>query len=109
VTSSEIWTWVVQAALAGGTAIGGLLLLPTKLGDKLLGFHFDRKLSDLKDAQQREVERLKEKIGHFADRGKHSNEIPSRRPDVGRIRGGRRRYARRSRAIPSTSRSKSNV
>jgi hypothetical protein len=53
VTSSEIWAWLVQAVPAGGTAIGGLLLLlPTKLGDKLLGFHFDRKLSDFKLPQK---------------------------------------------------------
>lgn len=73
--SSEVLSWLVQAGVAAGGALTALLLaLPGKLGDKLLGYHFDRKLADFKDRQEQEIERLKDRLRHFEDRGKRSNE-----------------------------------
>src|SRR4030081_3299790 len=50
------------------------IMLPTKFGEKYLSFHFDRKLADLKDAQNQKIESLKEQLNHLGDRGKRSNE-----------------------------------
>ncbi|WP_407158845.1 hypothetical protein [Bradyrhizobium sp. STM 3557] len=72
----EIVSWLLQTAVAAGVAgMGFVVLLPTKLGEKYLGFHFDRKLADLKDQQNQEIEKLKEQLAHFGDRGKRSNEM----------------------------------
>lgn len=67
--------WFLQAALAGGAALATFVfLLPTRYGEKLLGYHFERKLQALKDTQNRQIEELKEKLAHLGDRGKRSNE-----------------------------------
>jgi hypothetical protein len=71
----EIVSWLVQTAVAAGVAATAFfVLLPTKIGEKYLSFHFDRKLADLKDAQNQKIEALKEQLSHFGDRGKRSNE-----------------------------------
>jgi hypothetical protein len=67
--------WFLQAALAGGAALATFVfLLPIRCGEKLLGYHFERKLAALKDTQNRQIEELKEKLAHLGDRGKRSNE-----------------------------------
>lgn len=74
-TSGDVISWLAQAALAAGTAVGAFLLaLPTKLGDRLLNFHLDRKLAEFKERQEQQIERLKDRLRHFEDRGKRSNE-----------------------------------
>jgi hypothetical protein len=40
-----------------------------------VAFQFDKKLTDVKDAQNKEIERLKEQLSHLGDRGKRSNEM----------------------------------
>jgi hypothetical protein len=71
----EIASWLLQTAIAAGVAATAFfVLLPTKFGEKYLSFHFDRKLSDLKDAQNQKIEALKEQLSHLGDRGKRSNE-----------------------------------
>ena len=72
----DIASWLLQTAVATAAAATAFaVLLPTKFGEKYLGFHFDRKLADLKDQQNHEIERLKEQLAHFGDRGKRSNEM----------------------------------
>jgi hypothetical protein len=76
VSGAEIATWLLQTAAAAGVATTAFfVLLPTKFGEKYLGFHFDRKLADLKDAQNQKIEKLKEQLAHLGDRGKRSNEL----------------------------------
>jgi hypothetical protein len=71
----DIASWLLQTAVAAGVAaMAFFVLLPTKLGEKYLSFHFDRKLADLKDAQNQKIEALKEQLNHLGDRGKRSNE-----------------------------------
>jgi hypothetical protein len=75
VSGTEITAWLLQTAAAAGVATTAFfVLLPTKLGEKYLSFHFDRKLADLKDAQNQKIEALKEQLNHLGDRGKRSNE-----------------------------------
>jgi hypothetical protein len=75
VTGAEIASWLLQTAIAAGVATTAFfILLPTKVGEKYLSFHFDRKLADLKDAQNQTIEALKEQLNHLGDRGKRSNE-----------------------------------
>jgi hypothetical protein len=75
VSGTEIAAWLLQTATAAGVAtVAFFVLLPTKFGEKYLSFHFDRKLADLKDAQNQKIEALKEQLNHLGDRGKRSNE-----------------------------------
>ena len=75
VSGAEIASWLLQMAAAAGVATTAFfVLLPTKFGEKYLGFHFDRKLADLKDAQNQKIQALKEQLNHLGDRGKRSNE-----------------------------------
>ena len=75
VSGAEIVSWLLQTTIAAGVATTGfLVLLPTKFGEKYLSFHFDRKLTDLKNAQNQQIEALKEQLNHLGDRGKRSNE-----------------------------------
>jgi hypothetical protein len=75
VSAGDFASWLLQTAIAAGTASTAFfVLLPTKFGEKYLSFHFDRKLSDLKDAQNQKIEALKEQLNHLGDRGKRSNE-----------------------------------
>ncbi len=76
ISLGDIASWWLQTAIAAGAAATAfIVLLPTKLGEKYLGFHFNKKLADVKDAQNREIEKLKEQLAHFGDRGKRSNEM----------------------------------
>jgi hypothetical protein len=79
---------IITALLSSITVTGvfaGLLAFVPKIGDKLLEFHFDRKLAEfkgeldeklerLKGDQKKEIEGLKEKYSHLTDRGRRSNE-----------------------------------
>jgi hypothetical protein len=72
----EVASWLLQTAVAAGVALTAfVVLLPTKLAEKYLGFHFDQKLEGLKDQQNQQIEKLKEQLAHFSDRGKRSNEM----------------------------------
>lgn len=71
----NIASWLFQVVLTTGAASVVLLgLIPTKIGDKLLGYHFERKLTEFKTSQNEKLEQLKEQLAHLSDRGKHSNE-----------------------------------
>jgi len=75
-TSTEILSWLGQATLAMGGAFGLFMIaLSTKFGDKLIAFQFDKRLGVVKDAQNHEIEKLREQLSHLGDRGKRSNEM----------------------------------
>jgi hypothetical protein len=75
VSGVEIASWLLQTTIAAGVATTAFfIMLPTKFGEKYLSFHFDRKLADLKEAQNQKIESLKEQLNHLGDRGKRSNE-----------------------------------
>lgn len=76
ITTDDVALWILQtAATAGTAAVGFLVLLPTKWGEKALSFYFDQKLSELRDRQNQEIEQVKEQLNHLSDRGKRSNEM----------------------------------
>jgi hypothetical protein len=55
-----IVSWLLQTAVTLGLAVlAFLVMLPTKVGDKYLSFHFDRKLADMRDHQNKEIEKLR--------------------------------------------------
>lgn len=59
---------------AVGTIVVIVGLIPTKLGDRVAGYLFDRKLADLKHEQNAKIEELKLKLSRVGDRGIRSNE-----------------------------------
>jgi hypothetical protein len=77
-----IYPWIVAGI---GGFIGAALLLPTKLGEAIIKFQFDKSIENLKSDYARQLETLKaesardlakltEQLNHMSDRGKHSNE-----------------------------------
>jgi hypothetical protein len=68
---SEFWTaiypWIVGAI---GGLIGAAFLLPTKLGEAIFKYRFDKLIESYKAEQGRELEKLKEQLSHLDDRGK---------------------------------------
>ncbi|MGJ5037927.1 hypothetical protein ACQR13_27760 [Bradyrhizobium sp. HKCCYLRH3059] len=72
----DVASWLLQTATATIAAfVAFVILLPTKLAEKYLSFHFDQKLEGLKGQQNQQIETLKEQLAHFSDRGKRSNEM----------------------------------
>jgi hypothetical protein len=49
------------------------MLLPTKIGEKLIAHHFDAKLASLKHQQGIEFGRMQAELDHVKDRGIRSN------------------------------------
>ena len=49
-------------------------LVPTKVVDRTIGHIFDRRIAAFKHEQQKEIEGLRTKLSHIADRGLRSNE-----------------------------------
>jgi hypothetical protein len=69
---NEIYPWFLAAV---GGALGAALLLPTKWGEALIQYRAGKLLERFKSEQGRELERLKERLNHLGDRGRHSNEM----------------------------------
>lgn len=73
--SNNLLHVLLAAGLSGlVSSIGFLLLLPTKIGERLLSNHFDAKIEALKHEQGKELGRLQAELDHFKDRGIRSNE-----------------------------------
>ena len=68
---SVIYPWIVSGI---GGFIGAALLLPTKLGEAIIKFQFDKSIEVLKANSARELAKLTEQLNHLNDRGKRSNE-----------------------------------
>src|SRR5947209_16831265 len=51
-----------------------LRFLPTKVAERAIGHVFDRRLEAFNYEQQKEIEGLRTKLSHIADRGLRSNE-----------------------------------
>jgi hypothetical protein len=64
--------WVISAV---GGAIGAVLLLPSKLGEMLFKYRFDKEIEGFKADQGAKLEKLREQLGHLGDRGRRSNEL----------------------------------
>jgi hypothetical protein len=72
---TELASWLLQVILAYGAAVLTFLgVAPTKLGEKLLGHHLERRLSTLRHEQNEKLEALKEQLAYLGDRAKRSNE-----------------------------------
>jgi hypothetical protein len=73
---SDFWIvigpWIIAAI---GGAIGAALLLPTKLGEALFKYRFDKAIEAFKAEQGTKLERLREQLSHVGDRGRRSNEM----------------------------------
>ena len=68
-------------ALLGQATLSALItflafvgLAPTKLGERLLGYHLDRKIAALKHDHSEQIEELRAKLSHLGDRGIRANE-----------------------------------
>lgn len=74
-TWTDLIHFVTPIALAGATSLASFLfLLPTKIGEKLVGHHFEAKITDLRHEQATELGRLQAGLDHLKDRGIRSNE-----------------------------------
>lgn len=69
---TSLYPWLTGAI---GGLLGAALLLPTKLGEAIIKFGYDRNLEAFKAEQSRDLESVKERLAHLADRGKRSNEL----------------------------------
>lgn len=73
---TNLWStfgpWVISA-IGGG--IGALLFLPSKLGEILFKYRFDREIESFKADQGTKLEKLREQLSHLGDRGRRSNEM----------------------------------
>jgi hypothetical protein len=68
-------SWLLQVIVVyGGAVLTFIGIAPTKLGEKLLSHHLERKLSAFKHEQNEQLEALKEQLAHLGDRGKRSNQ-----------------------------------
>ncbi|WP_144030655.1 hypothetical protein [Bradyrhizobium japonicum] len=56
-------------------ALGAALLLPTKFGEAAFKYRFDKAVEGLKAEQGAKLEQLRERLNHFADRSRRSNEM----------------------------------
>ncbi|HUZ64535.1 MAG TPA: hypothetical protein VMU82_12615 [Acetobacteraceae bacterium] len=65
---------MLQSIFGALLALVFLGLAPSKLGEKFLNHHLERKLSALKHDQNEQIEKLKTKLAHLGDRGVRSNE-----------------------------------
>lgn len=70
--ASTFGPWILSAI---GGAIGALLLLPSKLGEILFKYRFDKEIEGFKADQGVKLERLREQLSHLGDRGRRSNEM----------------------------------
>ena len=74
--ATDLWNaispWLIGAL---GGAIGAALLLPTKFGEILFKYRFDQAIEGYKAEQGRQLEKLREQLGHVGDRGRRSNEL----------------------------------
>jgi hypothetical protein len=73
------WPEIAQFAVQSGasavlTILAFIGLAPTKLGEKFLNHHLERKLVTLRHDQNRQIEELRAKLAHLGDRGVRSNE-----------------------------------
>jgi hypothetical protein len=72
---AHVPVFLLQAALAAVvTVLAFVGLAPTKLGERFLNHHLEKKLADLRHDQNQQIEKLKEQLGHIGDRGIRSNE-----------------------------------
>src|SRR5579872_6779534 len=64
--------WIVAGV---GGFIGAALLLPTKLGEAVFKYRFDKAVEAFKSEQGQALEKLRAQLAHLGDRGKRSNEM----------------------------------
>lgn len=73
--SAAVFWFAAQCVIAFLlTALFFLIALPQKVGERLIGLHFDSRLAQLKADQDGKLEQLRAQLQHWGDRGKHSNE-----------------------------------
>jgi hypothetical protein len=72
---AELYPWVV-AGVGGaiGSVLTALLLLVPKFGEMFFKARIDRALEAYKAEKNRDIEGLRERLNHIADRGRRSNE-----------------------------------
>ena len=67
--------YLAPIALGGAGAFATFIaLLPSKLGERLVGHYFDKRIADLKHEQSVELGKLQANLDHLKDRGVRSNE-----------------------------------
>jgi len=54
---------------------GAALLLPTKLGEAVFKYRFDKAVEAFRAEQGQALEKLRAQLAHLGDRGKRSNEM----------------------------------
>jgi hypothetical protein len=71
----DVLTFIFQTASSAVLAVLAFVgLAPTKLGERFLNYHLERKLAALKYDHDQQIEELKAKLAHLGDRGVRSNE-----------------------------------
>ena len=74
-TANDFYGWVTQGIVTVGISILSFVAITsTRMGEKFLSHHLDKRIADFKHDQTKEIEELKTKLSHIEDRGKRSNE-----------------------------------
>ena len=67
--------YIAPVALGGAGAFASFVaLLPSRLGERLVGHYFEKRIAGLKHEQSVEMGRLQANLDHLKDRGTRSNE-----------------------------------
>ena len=64
-------TSLISMFVSGITTI---IILPTKLAERMFSFRFEKRLSEFKSVQDELLEKLREQLSYLTDRGRRSNE-----------------------------------
>ena len=72
---AAVGDYLLPIGLGGAGAFAAFIaLLPSKLGERLVGHYFEKRIADLKHDQSKELGKLQSELDHFKDRGTRSNE-----------------------------------
>ena len=72
---NEIADYLAPIALGGAGALTTfVVLLPSKLGERLVSQYFEKRVADLKHEQSKEMGKVQADLDHLKDRGTRSNE-----------------------------------
>jgi hypothetical protein len=72
----SVLTLIIQTLASSALVIAGFIGISfTKLGERFLSHHLERRISEPKHAHNREIESLRADLEHLQDRGRRANEL----------------------------------
>jgi hypothetical protein len=73
---SDILTVILQTLASSALAIVGFIAIrSSKVGERFLDHHLEKKIGELKHAHDRDIESLRSDLAYLQDRGRRANEL----------------------------------